>query len=448
MAASDRAVDRVDGQHDGMITIHSLSNDARGVGRNPHNKTVFVRGALPDEQVTYRVLKSHSQFDEAEVADIIAPSADRVTAACEHFGHCGGCALQHLSPERQIDYKQTWLSDQLRKFANVQPKVWAEPLRGSAWGYRYKARLGVQWQPEKAQVQIGFRERKGRHLADITQCKVLHPAVGERLPELTQLVSQFSITHVCSQIEVAATDDQVALNFRVLESLSQADLDLLSSFGQYHDVVIYLQPAEAASTYLHYAPVGYEQLTYRADDTTQLCFQPYQFTQVNPTMNRAMIAQTIDWLQLSASDQVLDLFCGIGNFSLPIARKVAQVTGVEGDETAIASAQYNAERNGLSNTAFYVGNLFDDQSRAAWVRSSFTHVVLDPPRAGAREIIPLITQKIKPQKILYVSCDPATLARDIGELVKGGYKLRRAGVMDMFPHTAHVESMALLVRKT
>lgn len=437
---------QTDSSTDPIIHIASLSHDARGVGR-VEGKAVFVRDALPDERVTYNVYKKHSQYDEADVVSIIEPSAERVGPKCSYFGYCGGCALQHLDASRQIHYKQQWLADQLYKFAHCEPSEWAEPLTGPYWQYRYKARLGVKYVKAKGRVLVGFREKKGRYLADIERCEILHPKVGDNLLTLSDMIGQLTLYNQCPQIEVAATDDQVALNFRLLAEPTEADLQILAEYGSAHGFAIYIQRKGPLTTYLHYAPEGFEQLSYLADDTVRLSFAPYQFTQINPMMNREMIAQAIDWMDLSEEDSILDLFCGIGNFSLPIATKVDLLVGVEGDATAIDSARENADANAVTNTTFHVSDLFEDQSHQGWMKQSFNKVILDPPRSGAEMMANALCKMLRPEMILYVSCNPSTLARDIAILTEGGYQLQKANVMDMFPHTAHVESMALLTRK-
>jgi 23S rRNA (uracil1939-C5)-methyltransferase len=427
------------------LTITDLSNDARGVGKSDEGKAIFVKGALPNEKITVNVYKKHEQFDEADLVELIEKSEHRVEPKCQYFGYCGGCALQHLDAEKQIDYKANWLADNLERIGKIEPESWLPPLKGPFWGYRYKARLGVKHVHAKGRVLVGFRELKGRYLAEIERCEILHSKVGDNLMTLSDMIGKLSIYNKLPQIEVAASDTQVALNFRVLATPTEEDLALLSAYGEQYGFLIYTQPKGPLTTELLYAPEGFTSLAYEINADCKLSFAPYQFTQVNPSINRAMLA--IELLELNSEDRVLDLFCGIGNFTLPIAQQVAAVVGVESDTTAIETAKQNARDNNIENSQFYVGNLFDPEVQSQWARQDYTKVLLDPPRSGAIEILPHVTKVLKPERIVYVSCQPSTLARDIAYLVENGYRLEKAGVMDMFPHTAHVESMALLVRK-
>ncbi len=421
--------------------VASLTHDGRGVARVA-DKTVFIDGALPDEEVLFRYTRVRSKYDEGEVLKILKASPHRVTPACEFFNTCGGCSLQHLEPSEQIRIKQSVLLDNLQRIGKVQTKEILPPVIGPIWGYRQKARLGVRYVPKKERVLVGFREKHSAFLADMTHCKILNPLIGERLDVLSELIRQLSCYKHIAQIEVAVGDEAVALIFRHLVELTDDDKQRLIDFGQQHEFQIYLQPKGPDSVTLLWPETT--SLSYRlADFDITLAFLPNDFTQVNTAINQAMIHRALELLEPQATDQVLELFCGLGNFSLPLARRVQQVSAVEGDAALIQRARENAERNVIRNIDFHVANLMDEVSGMPWLRKRhYDKVLLDPPRSGAQEMLPHIAS-LKVSRIVYVSCNPATLARDAGILVNEyGYRLDKAGVMDMFPHTAHVESIA------
>ena len=426
------------------VEIESLSPEGRGVAR-VNGKTVFVFGALPGERVLARVQKSNRRFDEASTVEVIEASAARIQPRCEAFGRCGGCSLQHLDPPAQIEIKQGVLLDNLRQIGQVEPEGVLPPIvNESPWGYRRKARLGVKDVARKGKVLVGFRERGSGFVADVETCHVLHPRVGELLPQLSALVGSLSISRRLPQIEVAMDDERCVLILRVLDPLSTGDEQLLNDFQGRHDVVFYVQPGGPETVQplsvevdLHYDLAAYD-LT--------LGFLPGDFTQVNSDINRKMIERALQLLDLTPSERVLDLFCGIGNFTLPMARRADSVVGVEGDPGLVARARRNAQRNQLRNAEFFTADLYAELQPQPWMRRRFDKALLDPPRSGALEMLPMLAQ-MGVQRICYVSCYPGTLARDAGELVnRYGYRLRSAGVMDMFPHTAHVESIALFER--
>ena len=432
---------------EGVFTasIESLAHDGRGVA-HIDGKTTFIHGALPAEEVTFRYGATHSQYDEASVVAVTTASADRVTPRCAHFGTCGGCVLQHLNPARQIFYKQDWLLDNLRRIGRIEPKQVLPPLTGPHWGYRYKARLGVKYVAKKAKVVVGFREREAPFVADLEHCDVLQSDIGSLLPELSKLIGQLTIYKRLPQIEVALGDQVKALNFRILDPPTEEDKAKLNAFGQQHGICVYLQPKGPATTYALWLNNPVLNYALPEFDLT-LEFLPHHFTQVNLSINRAMVTQAIQLLDVQAEDKVLDLFCGLGNFTLALARKAGQVTGVEGEQSLVDWAQRNAKNNHIANVDFHAADLASDVTSSIWLQQSYQKVLLDPPRSGALEMMPHIAA-LKPERIVYVSCHPATLARDAGQLVhKYGYQLASAGVMDMFPHTAHVESMALFIRQ-
>lgn len=424
--------------------IDSLARDGRGVA-HIDSKAVFIAGALPGEQVWFRYTVSRGQYGEGVTTEIVQPSADRVTPKCAHFGICGGCVLQHLDPTRQIHYKQDWLLDNLQRIGKVIPDKVLPPLTGPHWGYRYKARLGVKYVFKKERVLVGFRERDSNFLADLQRCEVLHPKVGKLLPELAELISTLTIYNRIPQVELAAGENQVALNLRVLDPPSTADLEQLKTFAQQHDILFFLQSKGPTTT----RPLNDEQpveLNYRLPEyDLQLDFLPNHFTQVNPGLNRQMVSRVLKLLAVQATDNVLDLFCGLGNFTLALARYAAYVTGVEGEPDLVAWAQRNAQRNSIVNARFLAANLAASEQIPLW-QGQYQKILLDPPRSGAIAILPALAA-CQPERIVYVSCHPATLARDAGILVhEHGFRLRQAGVMDMFPHTAHVESIAVFER--
>lgn len=426
-----------------LMEITDLTHDGRGVARH-NGKAVFVHGALTGELARVRMYKRHRRYDEGEAIAIEQASAERVEPRCAHVDRCGGCALQHLAPELQIEFKQRQVLENISRIGKVTPEEIVAPLTGPLWGYRNKARLSVRRVAKKERVLVGFRERSGHRVADCRHCDILHPAVGERLDELSQLIDQLSVRDALPQIEVAAGDDHVILVFRHLEPLTDEDLALLRQFGEQHQLVIYLQPKGLAS--IHPLTGTESELYYSVDDPPlRLDFLPHQFTQINPDINRAMIQQAIDWLDLAPTHRVLDLFCGLGNFSLPIARRVAELTGIEGDESLTQQAAKNAQAAQLDNTRFYPFDLREDPSDRVWY-GQYDRVLLDPPRSGAEAVLPWLA-RLGNRHLVYVSCQPASLARDAGILVhEHGYRMRKLGVMDMFPHTAHVESMALFTR--
>ena len=430
--------------------ITDLSHDGRGVAR-VDGKTVFVSGALLGEQAVLRLRKRHRHFDEAEVVELITRSPHRVEPRCEHFGQCSGCSLQHLDAPSQIATKQRVLAENFERIGKVTPQAWLPPLTGEPWGYRRKGRLSVRNVVKKGRVLVGFREEENpRFVADIQQCEVMHPALGPKVGLLADLLGGMDAANDIPQIEFAAGDDIMALVFRHMQPLSQRDLAALTAFGQQHELAIYLQPGGNSS--VHPLWPEHPRLAFRIAsgdvgvDDVELEFQPLDFVQVNADMNQRMMARTLELLDPQPTDRVLDLFCGLGNFTLPIARRVAEVVGVEGEHGLVECAAQNASRNGIDNARFHVANLFEDQRNTDWARQPWDKLLLDPPRAGADKVLEYLPHK-QTRRVVYVSCHPASLARDAGILVnRHGFKLKSAGVMDMFPHTSHVESIALFER--
>ncbi len=431
----------------GRAHIDSLDGDGQGVAR-VDGKTTFIEGALPGEEVRFEYRRRKRNFDKGRVREILIASPDRVaTPRCAYFGVCGGCSLQHLDPTAQLRAKQQTLLDNLERIGQATPTEVLDPLRGPVWGYRRKARLGVRNVPKKGGALVGFRERGKSYIADMLHCEVLDPAIAVLLPTLRTLIDELSIPSRVPQIEVAVGDTATALVFRHLLEFSDADRARLCRFGEAHGLRIYLQPGGVESVHLLWPTDADPWLSYRlADHAVEIRFLPTDFVQVNAEINRMMVQRSIDLLELTADDRVLDLFCGVGNFTLPLARYAQAVTGVEADSVLVERARGNAELNAITNVRFTAANLYAEPLAGDWLNAKYDKILLDPPRTGALEIVKTIGG-CDAQRLVYVSCNPATLARDTALLVHThGYRLRSAGVMDMFPHTTHVESIAVFDR--
>jgi len=426
-------------------SVAGLNHDGAGVVRGA--KAAFVAGALPGEEIRFVRRLRHRQHDEADLLEVLQPSPDRVVPQCPHFGICGGCALQHLAPSAQLAAKQVELAEALQRLGKVAPAQWFEPLAGPLWGYRRRARLGAKYVAKRERVLVGFRERQKPYVAALTRCEILAPPVGALIEPLSALLTGMGAREAIPQIEVAVGDDVTALVFRILTDLGAQDRAAFDAFEQAHGVRVYLQRGGLESVQPLNPPAP--RLSYalpRFD--LRLEFEPVDFIQVNGELNRALVGRTVDLLGCGPGDRVLDLFCGLGNFTLPIARTGATVVGVEGDAGLVARARQNGSANGIEGASFAVANLAAaDLGLAPWLQGPYTHVLLDPPRAGALEMLPAIAA-LRPGRIVYVSCHPASLARDLGLLCsEHGYRLEGAGVVDMFPHTTHVESIAVLERR-
>ncbi len=427
-----------------QATIAGLSHEGRGIAIL-NGKKKFLRNSLPGETVLAVNTHTHSTYDEGEAIEILTASPQRVTPLCPHTYFCGGCSLQHLETEAQILFKQAVLMEQIKHIASIEPKNILPPLRSPAFGYRHKARLSVKYVAAKRKILVGFREKNGRYLADIESCAVLHPAVGQKITALSQLIQNLEASCSIAQIEIAIDDQNVALIFRHLQPLSAKDIQALIVFGQQESMRIYLQPGGIDS--VHPIDANEELLYYELPKHhIRLQFHPMSFTQVNPYVNRQMVDQAIQLLQPTLQDNILDLFCGLGNFTLPLARYCQRVVGVEGEKKSVELAIANAKLNHIQNADFYQADLSKDFSTLPFMGCRFNKILLDPPRTGALEAINIIV-KLNPKMILYVSCNPATLARDAKVLAEHGYQLTDTGVMDMFPHTSHVESMALFIAR-
>jgi len=426
------------------VDITDLTHDGRGVAR-PEGKALFVAGGLPGERARVRITARHRAWDEGRVEELLTRAPERIEPRCPHFGTCGGCALQHLPSEHQIAAKQRVLAENFERIGKVTPDAWLEPLSAAPWGYRRKGRLSVKWVDKKDKALVGFRETDPRFVADLSVCHTLLPEVGLRIEAISALVGSLDARRDIAQIEIAAGDNGVALVFRHLVPLGEGDRERLTDFGRLHDLAILLQPGGPGTV----QPLWPDRvdLHFRIDAAdVELAFEPLDFVQVNAGMNQRMVALALELLDVRGDDNVLDLYCGLGNFTLPIARRAAAVTGVEGDAGLVARADANARRNGIDNASFHAADLASNQSTAPWATPRWSKLLLDPPRSGAAAVLDYLPRKGS-DHIVYVSCHPGSLARDAGTLVeRHGFTLAKAGVMDMFPHTAHVESIALFVR--
>jgi len=426
--------------------VAALNHDGEGVVRE--GKTAFVAGSLPGERVRFRRRVMHRSHDEADLLEVLAASPDRVVPGCPHFGICGGCALQHLDPAQQLLSKQRELLDTLQRVANLVPPEVLPPIAGPVWGYRRKARLGARYVIARERSLVGFRERTSSFIAAIDRCPVLDPRVGERIQALSALATSLSIRQRLPQIEVAAGDNGVVLVLRLLEDPTAEDRERLLAFEREHGIRLLIQrngpdvleSLDGAPTELWYEMPEFD---------VRLHFRPTDFVQVNGETNRRLVSRVVELLGLTPTSRVLDLFCGLGNFTLPIARRAGSVLGIEGDAGLVQRARENAAANALSQARFEQANLAGEEAEATCRRLTesagpFTHVLLDPPRTGAREVLASVA-RLAPGTIVYVSCHPGSLARDLGILTgELGYRLAAAGVVDMFPHTSHVESIAVL----
>nr|WP_256465393.1 23S rRNA (uracil(1939)-C(5))-methyltransferase RlmD [Caballeronia sp. Sq4a] len=441
------------------MEIDALDMDARGVGRTVNEdgepgKVIFVEGALPGERVSYSSYRKKPSFEQAQVVKVLREAVIRTKPKCQFFGTCGGCSMQHLDVRAQIAVKQRVLEDNLQHLAKLRAETMFRPIHGPSWGYRYRARLTVRHVEKKGGVLVGFHERKSSYVADITSCEVLPPHVSAMLVPLRHLVAGLSIRDRMPQIELAVGSDVTALVLRILEPLTEADEALLRAFADEHNVQFWLQPKGPDTVYPFY-PLDRELAYTLPEFDIRMPFKPTDFTQVNHQINRVLVSRALSLLAAERTDRVLDLFCGIGNFTLPLARVSREVVGIEGSEALTARALDNAKANGVDgHTSFACRNLFEVTADDLRALGRFDKFLIDPPREGALAVSKALADiaqsgddAILPKRIVYVSCNPATLARDAGLLVhEAGYRMKGAGVVNMFPHTSHVESIALFER--
>jgi 23S rRNA (uracil1939-C5)-methyltransferase len=424
--------------------IEGLTHEGRGLA-HVDGKAVFIDGALAGERVRFRYTRIQRRYDEGVVVEVLHAAPERVVPDCDHFGICGGCSLQHMDATAQIRAKQASLDDVLQRIGKVTPQRWMEPLTAGVRGYRRKARLGVRYVAKKGRTLVGFRERGNSFIADVSRCTVLHPAVGERIPAIAAAVDALGIRDQVPQIEVAMGDTRPVLVFRVLATPGPSDLRELDAFAEREGVHVYLQdggPESIRPLPGHAVDLHYDLPRHGL----RLAFEPTDFTQVNLELNRLMVDRALDLLDVQPDERVLDLFCGLGNFTLPLARRADSVVGIEGDAGLVARAEANAAANKIENARFHQADLYGELGMESWVQEGFVKALLDPPRSGALAVLDWLP-RLGVERLLYVSCYPTTLARDADRLVNAlGYRLVAAGVMDMFPQTAHVESMALFER--
>ncbi len=427
------------------LEVTHLAHDGRGIARL-NDKIIFIFGALPGETVRAKYTHSYNRFDEATTVEVIKAAPTRVVPDCAHFGVCGGCQLQHLAPLEQVAHKQALLQEQLMHH-KIVPKEWLEPLVSRSTGYRQKARLGVKYVFKKEALLIGFREQKNNKITLTENCHVLDARIGFTIQELRVLIAGLQAREDIPQIEVAV-GMEVALVFRHLKPLCSADKAALIAFAQAKEFSLYLQPQGPDSVHKIWPLLGSEYLSYRLSDQNLVYqFHPLDFIQVNQEMNQKMINAALALLNPGPEDSILDLFCGLGNFSLPMAQKAHHVTGVEGSAQMVLRSLHNAKQNQLQNVAFYDCDLSGDFTKAPWAQKSYAKIILDPPRCGAEEVVEKISS-FKAKEILYISCNPATFVRDSAILVhQKGYSLVKVGIMDMFPHTAHVETIGLFQKE-
>lgn len=421
----------------------NLSHDGRGVIKLD-DKVYFVDGVLADEEVIFTPLrKKRGQFS-GRLEEVLSASPLRVDPPCEYFGVCGGCSLQHLAPEAQIHFKANTLTENMARIGKVKPLQWLLPMQDALWHYRRKARPGVKYVAKKGGVMVGFRERASSYITSLKSCLTLLEPISDLLPGLHELFAATSISNQIPQVEVAAADNAVALVVRHLAPFNDDDLALLTEFARRNGVQMFLQPGGLKTIHPLY-PAAPEPLYYRLDDyRLKLEFLPSDFLQVNAKVNQKMIALAIELLELNEQDQVLDLFCGLGNFTLPLASVGARVLGVEGEQGLVERAVHNAALNSLNNVDFQSANLHIEGAEKGLPAAGYNKLLIDPPRSGAELIVSKYVPILQPELIVYVSCNPATLARDSATLVhEHGYILEKAGAIDMFPHTAHVESIAV-----
>jgi len=422
------------------LEIEALDAAGHGVARNPEGKVVFVEGALGGELVEAEVLQARPRFELARVVEVLRPAAGRRAAHCPHFGVCGGCATQHADARTQMAAKQRWLEDCLARIGKLRPGLLLPIVYGEEWGYRRRARLSVRRVPKRG-VLVGFRERRSTYVADMRVCPVLPPRIAALLPALRALIESLSVRERLPQVEVAAGDGAAALVFRHLLPLAPRDREQLGEFGRANGIQVWLQPGGPESA--HPLAAAAPALAYELPEFgVRIAFGPTDFTQVNLGVNRVLVSRAVRLLEPRPGERIADLYCGVGNFALPLARAGAEVIGFEGSAALVERARRNAAANGLT-VQFETADLLQPNLAPY---GPFEKLLLDPPREGAIGLVKALPEDW-PRRIVYVSCDPATLARDAGVLAHaGGFRLEAAGVVNMFPHTAHVESIALFVR--
>ena len=434
-----------------IALIESLDNEGRGVA-HVDGKTIFIEGGLPGEQVEYSSFRKKPNYELATLSVVVRSSSQRVIPVCENFGVCGGCSMQHLNPFAQTAAKQRVLEDALWHVGRLRADVILPAISGASTGYRYRARFSVRYVPKKGGVLVGFHEKRSSYVAVMDSCEVVPKHVSNLIPALKEMLGRMSTPDRLPQIEISIGDGQTVLVLRHLEALTDADCARLREFAQVNEVIWYLQP-KGPETACLFHPLTASPLTYSLPEfNLQMEFSPTEFTQVNHGVNEMLVRRAMRLLAPVKNDRIADLFCGLGNFTLPIARSGASVIGIEGSKALVTRAQENAERNGLAaKCSFKVANLFeideDAYSALAQPAGGFNKLLIDPPRDGAIELVKSLPAEGSLERIVYVSCNPATLARDSSVLCfEKGFTLKAAGIASMFPHTSHVESIALFER--
>ena len=439
-----------------FIEIKSLDADARGVGHLENEdgtpgKVIFVEDALPGERVSYEVKRKKKNWESGRMVTLQRASSMRVEARCEHFGYCGGCSMQHLEPTAQVAIKQRTLEDNLWHLSKVKADNIMRPLQGPTWGYRFRARLSVRHVEKKGTVLVGFHERASSYVADIRYCHILPPHLGGMLMPLRELVGSLSIYNQMPQIEIAVGEETTALVLRIMAPLTAKDEELVKAFADEWGIQWWLQPKGPDTVYPFY-PLDRELYYTLPEFGVRMPFKPTDFTQVNHQINRVLVHKALRLLEVQKDERVADLFCGLGNFTLPLATQAREVVGIEGSTTLTTRALENAKANGLAEkTTFYTRNLFEVTAADLVALSRFDRMLVDPPRDGAIALALALAElresgqtEFLPKRIVYVSCSPSTLARDAGILVhRAGYAMKKAGVVNMFPHTSHVESIGV-----
>ena len=429
-----------------IVDIESLDYEGHGIARLD-GKATFVDGALAGERVEISVYRKHAKYNSANTQTILRASAQRTTPRCRYFGVCGGCSMQHLEASAQVAAKQRVLEENLARIGKVKPEMILPTLHGPAWGYRHRARISARLVEKKGGVLVGFHEKRSRYIVDMASCEILTPEVSALIRPLRELIYSLSNAADIPQIEIAVGESITVLVFRLLTPWTDTDALLVRAFADKHGIQIWEQ-RKGPDTVRPFWPQDAPELSYSLPEFDLVMpFEPTEFTQVNTALNRSLVSRAMRLLQPAPSERIGDMFCGLGNFTLPIARMGAHVLGIEGNAELVARARQNALRNGLPNAEFAVDNLFDMTAEKFAALGHFDKLLIDPPRTGALELVQAVPAEGGPERIVYVSCDPATLARDAAALCHAkGYRMTAAGVANMFPHTAHVESIALFER--
>jgi 23S rRNA (uracil1939-C5)-methyltransferase len=429
----------------GEFTIDRMSHDGRGITQWD-GKTLFVDGVLTGERISARLVRDHARYAEARLDKLLEASPDRIEPACAHYAECGGCQLQHLSTDNQVVFKQAAVLQQLELWGGVKPKHVLAPIRSTSQGYRRCARLGIDY--TDGEVTLGFRKRNSKQLVQVNLCSVLAPELNRLLAPLKVWLTELRAAEAVTHLELIHTAQKTALVLRNVQALDAVDLQNLAALSAELNITAWLQPGESHQLQDVNGQNVDPRLSYSMPEyELELDFHPQDFIQVNPDVNTQMVAQALQLLALKGTERVLDLFCGIGNFTLPLARKCAEVVGIEAVDAMVQRGRENATKLGITNAQFMAANLLTmTEHRLNQTCGKIDAVLLDPPRDGAKEIIDKLPQ-LSPKRIVYVSCNPATLARDAKVLIAAGYQLDSVGVLDMFPHTAHIESMALFIRR-